>query len=173
MFKIMLFSLILMLSISFIQMIHPLAIAITLLFQTLLSITLMGSLMSSFWFSYITFLIFIGGVLILFTYITSISSNEMFFFSSKFFVMIILSTITVFLLIIYLYMHDFSSLLKSSDKTIFNPVFDSMNNLFLLKIFHKPTSMMTIFLVMYLFLALMVVSKIINTSHGPLRQNLN
>jgi NADH-ubiquinone oxidoreductase chain 6 len=40
-----------------------------------------GIMARNFWFSYILFLVFLGGVLVLFIYITRLASNEKFIFS--------------------------------------------------------------------------------------------
>nr|QOL00774.1 NADH dehydrogenase subunit 6 [Xya japonica] len=168
MFKIMLFSLILMLSISFIQMIHPLAIAFTLLFQTLLSITLTVSLMS-FWFSYITFLTFIGGVLVLFTYITSIASNEMFQLPTK--TMLIFTTLIPMLMMIYLIMtHLLSNLLKN-ESFMNNFINLSMESNNLNQLYNYPNFSLTITTIIYLLITLIIIVKITSFQEGPLRHS--
>nr|VFU78849.1 NADH dehydrogenase subunit 6 [Proasellus racovitzai] len=50
----------------------------SLLASTLLVVILLGLLESFPWLAYILFLIFLGGVLILFTYVSSLSSNLLF-----------------------------------------------------------------------------------------------
>merc|ERR1712198_806681 len=66
------------LSLFFTRLSHPLAIGLALLSQTILICLITGLSSSSFWFSYILFLIFLGGILVLFIYVTSLASNEMF-----------------------------------------------------------------------------------------------
>nr|VFU78671.1 NADH dehydrogenase subunit 6 [Proasellus granadensis] len=56
----------------------PHMLIISLLTSTLLIVILLGFLESFPWLSYILFLIFLGGILILFTYISSLSSNLLF-----------------------------------------------------------------------------------------------
>jgi NADH-ubiquinone oxidoreductase chain 6 len=56
---------------------------LVLLIQTLIVALLTGVLASSFWFSYILFLVFLGGMLVLFIYVTRLASNEMFSISAK------------------------------------------------------------------------------------------
>merc|ERR1739838_23170 len=63
---------------GFTRLVHPLAIGLALLFQTILICCTTGLSNLSFWFSYILFLIFLGGILVLFIYVTSLASNEMF-----------------------------------------------------------------------------------------------
>nr|VFU78889.1 NADH dehydrogenase subunit 6 [Proasellus coxalis] len=50
----------------------------SLLTSTLLAAIFLGSVKSFPWLAYILFLVFLGGVLILFTYISSLSSNPLF-----------------------------------------------------------------------------------------------
>nr|QNV11699.1 NADH dehydrogenase subunit 6 [Rhamphomyia barbata] len=75
----MILSLMIMISsFIFMQMNHPLAMGLMLLMQTFLICLITGLMTKSFWFSYILFLIFLGGMLVLFIYVTSLASNEMF-----------------------------------------------------------------------------------------------
>nr|YP_010352242.1 NADH dehydrogenase subunit 6 [Reticulitermes dabieshanensis]UOL50336.1 NADH dehydrogenase subunit 6 [Reticulitermes dabieshanensis] len=65
------------------QMKHPLAMGMMLLLQTMMTCMISGTMYKSFWFSYILFMIMIGGMLVLFMYMTSLASNEMFYPTSK------------------------------------------------------------------------------------------
>nr|VFU78785.1 NADH dehydrogenase subunit 6 [Proasellus ibericus] len=56
----------------------PHMLMFSLLASTLLAVVLLGLLNSFPWLSYALFLIFLGGVLILFTYISSLSSTHLF-----------------------------------------------------------------------------------------------
>jgi NADH-ubiquinone oxidoreductase chain 6 len=73
----------------FTQIKHPLAIGLILLIQTTIVCLIRGTIYRRFWFSYILFIIMIGGMLVLFIYITSLTSNEIFSPSNK----IILTTL--------------------------------------------------------------------------------
>jgi NADH-ubiquinone oxidoreductase chain 6 len=68
-------------SLAFIALGHPISIAVTLILHTLIVGGLTGILSNNFWFSYILFLVFLGGVLVLFIYMTRLASNEKFGFS--------------------------------------------------------------------------------------------
>ena len=48
---------------------------LTLLIQTILVSIISGLITKTFWFSYILFLVFLGGILVLFIYVTSLASN--------------------------------------------------------------------------------------------------
>nr|UBI43119.1 NADH dehydrogenase subunit 6 [Proisotoma minuta] len=56
---------------------HPIALTGLILTQALITCGLAWITLSLSWFSYILFLIFLGGLMVLFVYITSLASNEM------------------------------------------------------------------------------------------------
>jgi NADH-ubiquinone oxidoreductase chain 6 len=64
----------------FIVLNHPISLGLVLIAHTLLISVVTGVVGGHFWFSYILFLVFLGGVLVLFIYITSLASNEKFTF---------------------------------------------------------------------------------------------
>nr|ANF05068.1 NADH dehydrogenase subunit 6 [Mierspenaeopsis hardwickii]AQZ21922.1 NADH dehydrogenase subunit 6 [Solenocera alticarinata] len=163
----MMFPFILMFSILFTQLLHPLAMGLMLLIQTIMICIMAGLSMKSFWFSYILFLIFLGAMLVLFMYIASLASNETFSFSPT------------------LSMFTFMSLFMSTFLIIMDPLTlntpisveqsSLSSNLFkstptILSIIYNQSSMnLTLFMVFYLLLTLIVVVKITNTFFGPLR----
>nr|YP_010866017.1 NADH dehydrogenase subunit 6 [Cerapanorpa brevicornis]WGT92302.1 NADH dehydrogenase subunit 6 [Cerapanorpa brevicornis] len=173
MFQFLFLILSIIFSFIFTQMSHPLAMGLILLTQTLLICMISGLLTKTFWFSYILFLVFLGGMLILFIYMTSLASNEMFTFSFKLtFMMIfmIMILITMFFIIDQnLWLFNFMNF----DMEIMNKMsFLNMNenSLNLTKLYNFPTSFITIMLINYLFLTLIVIVKITNIFYGPLRQ---
>lgn len=128
-------------------------------------------MIQSFWFSYILFLIFLGGVLVLFIYVTSIASNEIFYISLHPSTLILRSLI-ILIVIIFLYdpiiIPDFitnSEINEISNKTIF--VKENVINL--TKIYNYPTNFLTLILITYLLISLVVIVKITNIFYGPLR----
>nr|AVN68115.1 NADH dehydrogenase subunit 6 [Carbrunneria paramaxi] len=160
----MLLSMSTFISVMFLQMNHPLSMGMMLMIQTMLISLISGIISQSFWFSYILFLIFIGGMLILFIYITSLASNEMFLFSSK---MLIKSMITTLMMVILLKSFYFIYYNQDTSNLMFinNPLMYSLN-----KLYNQYTNIITILLASYLFLTLIVVVKITNIFKGPLRQ---
>ena len=58
---------------------HPLPLVITLIFQTLIFIYSLFSNTETPWIRFITFLIYLGGLLIIFTYLSAIIPNEIIF----------------------------------------------------------------------------------------------
>nr|YP_010833717.1 NADH dehydrogenase subunit 6 [Tympanophyllum maximum]WFP43225.1 NADH dehydrogenase subunit 6 [Tympanophyllum maximum] len=154
---------------------HPVSMTITIILQTLILSLSMSLITKTFWMSYILFLVFLGGMLILFLYITSIASNELFSFqpTNK----ILLTSLMISMpLVIILYFKDqtLMNLFNSNSDT--HPltstnlfISTSSQHLMLLKLYNTPTSILTIILMIYLFLTLIAIVKITNIFLGPLR----
>nr|YP_011004687.1 NADH dehydrogenase subunit 6 [Yunleon longicorpus]WPT28327.1 NADH dehydrogenase subunit 6 [Yunleon longicorpus] len=157
-------------SLNFIQIKHPLAMGLTLLIQTIIISLTCGLFTYSYWFAYILFLIMLGGMLVLFIYVTSLASNELFSFSMKtLFISIILFTLFMITMMIM----DSSMLMTNNMEMMkFSPENNIMleNELSLIKLYNNPTMNITIMMMNYLLLTLIVVVKITNISYGPLRQ---
>nr|YP_002364611.1 NADH dehydrogenase subunit 6 [Pedetontus silvestrii]ACC60225.1 NADH dehydrogenase subunit 6 [Pedetontus silvestrii] len=148
---------------------NPIVMGLLLMIQTILIAIYTGSLYSSFWFSYVLSLIFLGGLLVLFIYIASLASNEKFLIS-------LYSTMYMFFLItLFLMMFLIIDNLIIPTKVINNEmilslemntsIFTSISKYYINNI--TPTTMI---LIMYLFLTLIVTVKITNISLGPLRK---
>lgn len=155
----------------FIQIKHPIAIGIILLIQTFFICLITGNYRKTFWFSYVLFLIFLGGILVLFIYVTSLASNEIFSFSIKIF---ILSRIVFFLIFIIAFFIDKEIIIRFlNNNEILSLVnlksFSTENTFTLNKLYNFPTNLLTIILINYLFLTLVAVVKITNIYEGPLR----
>nr|UOU84925.1 NADH dehydrogenase subunit 6 [Nigrotipula nigra] len=169
-FMLIIFSFII--SFFFTQMKHPLMMGFILLIQTFTICLITGNFMSTFWFSYILFLIFIGGLLVLFIYMTSLASNEMFNFSMSNF---LISFLIMFLsMLLILFLNDMSILASFSLNAEMSPILNEMNlikenSLNLNKLYNFPTNMLTLLLINYLFLTLIIIVKITNNFYGPLR----
>nr|YP_009689666.1 NADH dehydrogenase subunit 6 [Runchomyia reversa]QEE94395.1 NADH dehydrogenase subunit 6 [Runchomyia reversa] len=164
----MIFSLIV--SFIFMQMKHPLAMGLILLIQTCLISILLGISMQTFWFSYILFLIFMGGMLVLFIYVTSLSSNEMFSFSIKlmfFFIFYMSFFIFTIFLLDKMYFENF--IFNNEMINFMNSNLMYEDTLSLNKMYNFPTNLITILLINYLFLTLLMTVKITKKNYGPLR----
>nr|UZC53686.1 NADH dehydrogenase subunit 6 [Ultragryllacris sp. 1 JL-2022a] len=156
----------------FIQCNHPLSMTLIIILQTLLICTFTGMISQSFWFSYILFLVFLGGMLVLFIYITSLASNEMFSIPTTSIISCLIITTTIILM---------SWSLDSTLATLITNNLDmnstnltSINHwtettLPLIKLYNNPTNLNTLMLMLYLFLTLIAIVKITNIFYGPLR----
>lgn len=144
--------------------------------QTLLISLFSGSLRTSYWFSYSLLLIFIGGILILFIYITSLASNETFKFSINKLITFLLIILLFFLIVIRFNFFDLGIFNINLIKNLDNGSLPSINYFFfnfielsVIKIFNYPTNLISILLINYLFLTLIARVKITNIFKGPLR----
>nr|YP_010715735.1 NADH dehydrogenase subunit 6 [Hermya beelzebul]WDE73962.1 NADH dehydrogenase subunit 6 [Hermya beelzebul] len=157
----------------FMNMKHPLAMGLMLLIQTTLVSMMSGLINKSFWFSYMLFLVFLGGMLVLFIYVTSLASNEMFSFSIK---LMLISYIFMMISIFILFMLDKNYLIQYKNlemKSIFNlESYIMENSLSLNKLYNFPTNFLTILLMIYLLITLIAVVKITKFFKGPLRSML-
>nr|AXS66336.1 NADH dehydrogenase subunit 6 [Cucujoidea sp. 6 KM-2017] len=135
---------------------HPISIGSTLLLQTIFISLTIGMLSLNFWFSYILLLILIGGMLIIFMYMTSIASNEKFMFS----IFPIIATISLM------------TILPNLNLTLNSTLTNNLNiKNMLTKFFNFPSSMLIIMIIIYLLITMIAVIKICKINKGPLRQS--
>nr|YP_009175535.1 NADH dehydrogenase subunit 6 [Ruidocollaris obscura]ALG66400.1 NADH dehydrogenase subunit 6 [Ruidocollaris obscura] len=151
---------------------HPLAMTLTIILQTLFICLTISNLSQTFWFSYILFLIFLGGMLVLFIYITSLAANEFFPSLFKFILLLIL----IFTLILIINSFIDSSLLNIFSFNMETQTLTSSTLMYneplysLIKLYNLPTNFLTLMLITYLLITLIIVVKITNIYLGPLRQ---
>lgn len=131
-----------------------------------------GIISNTFWFSYVLFLTFLGGILVLFIYVTSLASNEIFSLSIKitglfFILLIIISGITLLIdkSLIYSYFNN-NEIISITQET----PYILENSINLNKLYNYPTNLINLLIINYLFLTLIAVVKITNIFYGPLRQ---
>nr|QXT44268.1 NADH dehydrogenase subunit 6 [Apicotermes occultus] len=151
-----------MTSLMFTQMKHPLAMGMMLLLQTTMVCLISGTMYKSFWFSYILFMIMIGGMLVLFMYMTSLASNEMFSPSNK------MMTVTLMLLPILTYMMP--AVTNNKEMSPHDTMMENEVTTTTTVMYNQMMGTMTTLLVLYMLMTLIVVVNIINVSKGPLRQ---
>nr|YP_010287465.1 NADH dehydrogenase subunit 6 [Ophthalmitis albosignaria]UKT61796.1 NADH dehydrogenase subunit 6 [Ophthalmitis albosignaria]UNP54270.1 NADH dehydrogenase subunit 6 [Ophthalmitis albosignaria] len=173
--KMFLSSLMFITSIIMISLNHPLSIGLMILFQTLLMCLLSGMLIKTYWFSYILFLTFLGGLLVLFIYVSSIASNEMFNLSPQIKLLLFMSFMLVNFIQIYSYIKNNLNWMNlsnniSENNNFFNIMFfNNENKINLNKLYNNHTYMIMMMLVIYLFISLVAIVKITNIFYGPLR----
>nr|UBU96187.1 NADH dehydrogenase subunit 6 [Pieris rapae] len=169
------FLLTMMIFISFIMMFstHPLGMGLMILLQTLLLSLILGMYINTYWFSYILFLIFLGGLLVLFIYVSSIASNEMMNFSLKmksFFMLMIFTMMIFFIFKMKNYFNFMDNFINDEMNTMNNYfMFFNENKIKLSKLYNSQTFLMIMMIIIYLFITLIAVIKITNIFFGPLR----
>nr|YP_010309753.1 NADH dehydrogenase subunit 6 [Gnathium nitidum]UMR54870.1 NADH dehydrogenase subunit 6 [Gnathium nitidum] len=150
------------LSLIFLTLTHPLSLGLVLLIQTTIISMISGMFSYNFWFSYILFLIMIGGMLILFIYMTSIASNEKFSFNIKTMWLVLMMPIAITIPV---------NMMFFTDSVIWNSMTsNSIVEISMIKYTFIPMNMLLMFMIMYLFITMIAIVKIIDKSNGPLRQ---
>nr|YP_007627028.1 NADH dehydrogenase subunit 6 [Lentula callani]AGC22319.1 NADH dehydrogenase subunit 6 [Lentula callani] len=171
MMKMLIFSISNILNINFMKLNHPMSMMMFIIMQTMSVCMMTGMMMESFWMSYMLFLTFLGGMLVLFIYISSIASNEMFYLKLKYFIwsMIIL---TVMMLTFNILNKSFlMEIIENSESLMMNLTINYQEmSLSLNKLYNNPTFIITMMLMVYLFLTLIAVVKITNINQGPIRK---
>nr|YP_009251322.1 NADH dehydrogenase subunit 6 [Hapsodrilus ignifer]AIQ80119.1 NADH dehydrogenase subunit 6 [Hapsodrilus ignifer] len=163
-----LYTLTLAMSLTFMFMEHPLSMGLILLIQTTLVAMITGLVSHNLWFSYILFMIMIGGMLVLFIYMTSVASNEKFMFSNK----LVMGMMTTAIISATWMMTD--KMFSYQNSMNMDMMMISMNPSYTLsmsKYLNFPLNSWMISLIVYLLLALIAVVKITNVTYGPLRQS--
>nr|AGA56176.1 NADH dehydrogenase subunit 6 [Polycheles typhlops] len=153
-------------SLLFLFLTHPLSLGLALLLQTTNICLTSGVKMTSYWFSYILFLIFLGGLLVLFIYVASLASNEKLNHSP------LLSFFFVFSWLLFtILFFSLDPLLSSFKMNVISSsfTFKEGTQQMIATIYNPPSMMFTLFLIFYLLLCLLIVVKISNVYSGPLR----
>nr|APX39859.1 NADH dehydrogenase subunit 6 [Longitarsus tabidus] len=163
----MILSLMIMNTIMMLMFKHPLSCGLILLIQTILTALFTGMISLNFWYSYILFLIMIGGLLILFIYMTSIASNEKFKINKKYIYMYML-----FMLILsfMLFIDPYYTNLMTNIIDMKNSILMIKNQYSMMKYFNYPNYFIMMMMIIYLFITLIAVVKITKFNYGPLRQ---
>nr|YP_009654677.1 NADH dehydrogenase subunit 6 [Hoplistodera incisa]QCI09206.1 NADH dehydrogenase subunit 6 [Hoplistodera incisa] len=153
----LLLSMMITMSLILLSLNHPLSMGLILIIQTLITATIAGYMMSSFFFSYIVIIIMLSGALVLFIYMASVASNEKFKSPVK---NMIISFI--FSMMMFIIMYNFNN------KQFMNYMY--MNEtISLIKIFNMMTAQLTLMMIMYLLLTMIVISNVAKVTEGPLR----
>nr|YP_010471349.1 NADH dehydrogenase subunit 6 [Illeis koebelei]UVF63307.1 NADH dehydrogenase subunit 6 [Illeis koebelei] len=147
---------------------HPLSLGLIILIHTILTCLVMGWMSINYWFSYILILIMIGGLLVLFIYMTSIASNEKFKFNKI--LMIIMMSMMILMFFLNSKMSMFSEIFYLNNE-LMNNMLENKNFKFnMTKFLNFPNSNLFIIIIFYLLIAMIAVVKITKLNYGPLRQ---
>nr|QSZ78273.1 NADH dehydrogenase subunit 6 [Leptocimbex clavicornis] len=160
-------------SLNFLFCKTPLSMGMMLLIQTILISMNSGILNHSFWFSYILFMIMLGGMLVLFIYITSLTSNLKFKFNKKIIFMNILYFIIIIFFLFFNYKHFYWNLNNWSFNMMENFEMNHLLKISLKKMFYYPNYKILIIMINYMLLTLLIVVKIIKINKGPIRKMNN
>lgn len=136
---------------------HPLSIGIILIVQTIIIAFFSGIFLPSFWYSYILILVFIGGLLVLFIYVSTLASNEQINITPPYLIMMITTLALLFLIF------------SSNPRKMFILTDNFQDNFTFSWIFSSPFIYLSLFLIIYLFIVLVAVVKITKFWGGSLR----
>nr|YP_009706672.1 NADH dehydrogenase subunit 6 [Aphaena amabilis]QEP09167.1 NADH dehydrogenase subunit 6 [Aphaena amabilis] len=145
---------------------HPMSMGSMMIIQTTLMCSNQSTLMKSSWYLYIMFLTMVGGLMIMFMYMSSIASNEKFKPSMK-------------LLLLWMMILMTTILINKNDPS--NEIITKMNELKLTttemveekstsKFFSMFKMNITITMMMILIITMVSVTNIASTFEGPLKK---
>uniref|UniRef100_UPI0030E03B58 NADH dehydrogenase subunit 6 n=1 Tax=Neohirasea hongkongensis TaxID=1461108 RepID=UPI0030E03B58 len=157
----MLLTMNMLLNMVFLIMKHPLSMGLLIIMQTIIISLITGMIYKTFWFSFILFLMYIGGMMVLFIYMTSLMPNMMFNISNKNIIIMMLIMMTMIII--------------NKNYNIMNNdmMMTTSNNMILTKMYNKPVNLSIIMLASYLLFTMITVFKIMEYNKGPLRMMFN
>nr|WRO44933.1 NADH dehydrogenase subunit 6 [Themus luteipes] len=147
---------------------HPISMGLNLLTQTIIIALITGFMSLNFWMSYLIFLVMIGGMLILFMYMTSIASNEKFIFSKWLTIMMCMFFMSFMTILLMKIKSPFPIKNIDSMELMKFSMYEMSPN----KYFMNNSKFILMILIIYLFITLIAIVSISNNTFGPLRQNL-
>ena len=146
---------------------HPLIIGFTLITSSVIYAVILYLLNSSSWLIYILIIIFVRGVIVIFIYIASLSSNEPMTFSLRLFLKITL----MFMVPIVFFILTKQLKTNYLVRPLINQFFKPQSIELIYKTYNKIILETTVILTVYLFIVLVVAVKIVNNFKMPLRSN--
>nr|NP_112431.1 NADH dehydrogenase subunit 6 [Tetrodontophora bielanensis]AAK30950.1 NADH dehydrogenase subunit 6 [Tetrodontophora bielanensis] len=146
-----------MLSNMFFTINHPIALVMMVLTQTSILCMLIFMMTSTAWFSFMLFLIMMGGIMVLFIYIASLASNEKFHFKYKTAMLLLMPMIIVMFIMLVLY---------NSQDYLFNYIeFKTLIYLIYSHYILYPT----LISMLYLLLTLIITVDLVKLYEAPIR----
>nr|YP_010411518.1 NADH dehydrogenase subunit 6 [Euurobracon yokahamae]UJJ81893.1 NADH dehydrogenase subunit 6 [Euurobracon yokahamae] len=152
---------------------HPLMLGLILIFYIIFITFKMNMILNNYWYSYILFLVMIGGLMILFMYFISLTNNELFYFKLKYNLYQMLKFLMILILIFYMiynwsmnYIYNLNYFEMISLMNYFE-----FNYLILLKNLMMDYFLkLNLFMIIYLFFTMVTIVIICNKIKLPLRQ---
>nr|YP_009743566.1 NADH dehydrogenase subunit 6 [Tituria pyramidata]QIE11353.1 NADH dehydrogenase subunit 6 [Tituria pyramidata] len=144
-------------------MTNPISMGLLLIFYSFLVSFFIGSAMLTSWFCIITILVMVGGLLVIFMYISSISSNEKFKFN--------LFLFYLFCCLFFFYFDEMVLENQTFDSLEMNGGIDLSESYSMVKLYNNSCKMLTVFMIIYLIFTMIVVSFVVKHFKGPLRSS--
>nr|YP_010736816.1 NADH dehydrogenase subunit 6 [Macropsis irenae]WEP24690.1 NADH dehydrogenase subunit 6 [Macropsis irenae] len=137
----------------------PMSMGTVLLTQTIISTIIMNKMVLNSWFPMITFIMMIGGMMILFMYMSSIASNEKFKMNLN----------LTLMFIIMMFMTEELMMENQINETEMILNLNNQETMSMTKLYNNKSMFLTVFMVLILLLTMISVSKIVLFHKGPLR----
>nr|QQO80810.1 NADH dehydrogenase subunit 6 [Cryptophyllium westwoodii] len=151
-----------MMNMMFLLMKHPMSMGLTIILQTMIVSMTTGMMFKSFWFSYILFLMYIGGMMIMFIYMTSLMPNMMFHMKNKMIIMALL-----LLMMTYYTMNKYQKMSNLDMKQM------NEQTIMLMKMHMKSTNHNTILMAMYLMYTMITVYNMTESNTSAMKLSKN
>nr|ALO64590.1 NADH dehydrogenase subunit 6 [Andrena nitida] len=158
-----LLMMIMVISSTLMNLIHPLMLILILVMYTIMNLLLMFIFTTLSMYMYMIFISIVGGMMIMFLYFTSMINNYPSKIKLNETIMITyLIIITLLTLIMYMYIPDHSEFILNNKL--------NMNNIFIYKIYLYPMSLMTMITTLNLLYCLYLTIKMCSSKYVPLRK---
>nr|QTT57972.1 NADH dehydrogenase subunit 6 [Plectrocnemia sp. 1 YW-2021a] len=156
-------------SLIFIFLKNPINMGTFIMIQTVISCLLMSNLMNYSWMAYINFLVIVGGLMIIFMYMCSLSWN----LKIKIKVNIIFMLILIFFTLFYFFM--LMKFMSFNKFIMFNNKINNINllnnyKINMIKFFMKNSLSMMILMINMLVMILIIINKMNKNMIKPLRK---
>ncbi|YP_009239945.1 NADH dehydrogenase subunit 6 (mitochondrion) [Myzus persicae] len=164
MLKLILFTNLIM-AIMLTMMKSPISSNLVILIQTMTLTMMINLINKTAWISFMIFILYIGGLMIIFLYISSIAFNELNI--NKNYKNMIFKLIIIFFTLMYFKMSLNMENMNYENKFMFE------DNFYLLNMFIMPNNLMIYMIMFILFFMLILIIWMLKINKGPIRQKIN
>nr|YP_009675766.1 NADH dehydrogenase subunit 6 [Aphis citricidus]QDD68881.1 NADH dehydrogenase subunit 6 [Aphis citricidus] len=140
----------------------PISSNLIILMQTMILTLMINMINKTAWISFLIFILYIGGLMIIFLYISSIAFNE--FNINKNYKNILLKLILLTMFIFYFKLNFNMENFYYENKFIFEDNFNLIN------MFMMPNNLMIYLIIFILFFMLILIIWMLKINKGPIRQ---
>lgn len=148
---------------------HPIILIFLLIIITLL-ISIKINFIYNSWLSFILLLIIIGGLIVIFIYITRLTNNELFYFNIKLILLNFLKITPILILFYFIYNQYKFNRFNIQDSWIITKYAYLYNQININIIYIKFNNKSTFFIIIYLYYSIICIINICYKFKSPLRQ---
>nr|YP_009987541.1 NADH dehydrogenase subunit 6 [Epeurysa nawaii]QBZ38001.1 NADH dehydrogenase subunit 6 [Epeurysa nawaii]QBZ38014.1 NADH dehydrogenase subunit 6 [Epeurysa nawaii] len=147
---------------------HPISLGSMLMIQSILTSINLIFMAKNSWYSLILFVTFSSGIMIMFMYMSSITSNEKFKPSMKMMILYLIMMVTLTILNIKLDLNLIFNI-KLTDQLIYFQ--ENEEKISIIKNISNKKIYLTTLLTLIILMVLIAISNLINSFEGPLKMN--